>query len=174
MSDKYSDLSEELKVRFVERTDTTKRIISIICLAIGVGLLIAAFTETAQGGALFYVGVLGGLALSLYGGIKAAFGCSVLTDSETGAKVETRSLYFQAAEKGNLLSALENEKWDVLKKTNSSSSTLPLCLKAWFTKDGGYASAMLMEYVPYQYVPVGRLREVSAASRGTFIGAIEK
>lgn len=166
------DLSDELKARFEERANGKVRAISLACFVVGIVLIIGAFADSANEGVIFYIGILAGLALSIYGGVKAAFGSTILTDTKTGSPVEVRSIYFAASDKNNVISALENEKWDALKAGKSCGGTLPLCLKAWYTKDGGYASAMLMEYVPYQYVPVGKLKEVSAETRQAFIGAI--
>lgn len=161
-----------MKGRFDERTDKKSLAIGIVGLVVGVVLLVLAFSESAQGGAMFYIGILLGLSLAIYGGVKAAFGSTEVYDSKTGASVKTKSVYFPAASKGELMSALENEKWEALKKASNSSSQ-PLCLKVWFTKDGGYASAQLTEFVPYQYVPVGGLKEVSDAARGAFLDALK-
>lgn len=169
---KNGEIAEEMKGRFAERTDKKSCTIGLVCLVLGVVLLALAFTDTAKGGAMFYIGILAGLALAIYGGVKAAFGSSELFDSTTGATVKTKSLYFQAGSKGDLVNALENEKWDALSKSSDSSS-LPICLKVWYTKDGGYASAQLTEFVPYQYVPVGRLKEVSEGARSAFIDAVK-
>ncbi len=172
MSINTKDLTDELKARFEERTNNKVRAISLASFIIGVALIIGAFADSTNGGAIFYIGILAGLTLAIYGGVKAAFGSTILTDTQTGAPVEMRNLYFAASDKNAVISALANEQWDALKNGKSSGGTLPLCLKAWYTKDGGYASAMLMEYVPYQYVPVGKLKEVSAETRQAFIGAI--
>lgn len=169
---KNENIAEEMKGRFDERTDTKARAIGIAGLAIGIVLLVFAFADAAKGGAMFYIGILAGLALGLWGGVKAAFGSTEVYDSQTGSSVKTKSVYFPATCKGDLMSALENEKWDVMSKSSSSSS-LPLCLKVWYTKDGGYASAQLTEFVPYQYVPVGKLKEISESTRKAFIDSVK-
>lgn len=159
--------------RFEERTNKMSRSIGIACLVVGIALIVFAFTDSAQGGPMFYIGFLVGLSLAIYGGVKAVFGSTEIYDSRTGATVMAKSMYYTAACKGDLISALEKEQWDALKKSSSSCSQ-PLCLRVWYTKDGSYASAQLTEFVPYQYVPVGKLKEIPEGAREGFLNVIKK
>lgn len=173
MSSNINTLTDEMKGRFEERTNMPSRITGLVCMAIGIALLAIALSHSANGGIVFVGGGVLGLTLSIYGGVKAAFGSTVLTDKTTGAVLESRSIYYAAGSKSEISSALENEEWRPLKSLAKNSCQQPLCLKAWYTKDGGYASAMLMEFVPYQYVPTGRLKEISREKIREFIEAIK-
>ncbi len=174
MSVNIKDLTEEMRGRFEERTNKTARVASLACLAAGITLLAAALSQSAHGGLTFVMGGICGLALAIYGGVKASFGCTILTDKQTGAVLETRDMYFPAGAKSEILSAMENERWDCIKKLAKEGCQQPLMLRAWYTKDGGFASAMLMEFVPYQYVPIGSAKELPAESRRSFIEAVRK
>lgn len=158
--------------RFGERTNKAYRTVGIACLVAGLALIAFAFTDTAKGGPLFYAGFLLGLGMAIYGGVKALFGSTEIYDSESGETVKTKSVFYPAESKVDLMNALANEKWDALKKSSSSCS-LPLCIKVWYTKDGSYASAQLMEFVPYQYEPVGKLKEISDSARAAFLDALK-
>ncbi len=174
MSTKYNQLSDELKGRFEEKTDGTKRVVSLALFVAGIALMCVAFLEPLHGGSMFYVALLGGLALAVYGGVKAAFGCTMLTDTKTGSKVEVRNIYFQSADKSDVMNVISNGKWGSLNKGSQSTTTLPICLRTWFTDNGQYASTLLLEYVPYEYVPVTKIQEIQDGDRESFIDYVKK
>ncbi len=173
MSNQYNQLSNEQKERFEEKVDKTKRITSLALVVIGVALMCVAFIEPLHGGSMFYVALLVGLVLAVYGGVKAAFGCTMLTDSKTGSKVEMRNIYFQSSDKGEVMNAINNGKWSNLNKGSQSTTTLPICLRTWFTSNGQYASTLLLEYVPYEYVPVTKIQEIPDDARNSFINFVK-
>lgn len=166
------DIANEMIGRFCERTNKTWRTVGIICLAVGIALIACAFTDSAKGGPMFYAGFLFGLGFAIYGGVKALFGSTEIYDTKSGETVKTKSVFYPAGSKGELMNALADEKWDALKKSSSGCSQ-PLCIKVWYTKDGSYASAQLMEFVPYQYEPVGKLKEISDGARAAFLDAVK-
>lgn len=166
-------LAKEQNGRFEEKCDTKKRIVSLLSAIIGLGLVASALAGAFSSDTLFYAAIVIGLVLAIYGIAKMAFGCSVLTDTKTGSKVETRNIYFPSSEKTAILNAISNGDWNEINK-GSQTSTLPLCLRAWFTEDGNYASIILLEYVPYEYVPVTRLQEVQSDLRNSFIVKIKE
>ncbi len=175
MSQTNDLLAKEQNGRFAEKCDAKKRIVSLVSAVMGLGLVAAALAGAfSNNDTLFYTAIVIGLVLALYGVAKMAFGCSVLTDTKSGAKVETRNIYFPSSEKAAILNAISNGDWKEINKGSQTTSTLPLCLRAWFTEDGSYASTMLLEYVPYEYVPVTRLQEVQDDVRNSFILKIKE
>ncbi len=167
-------LAKEQNGRFAEKCDSKKRMVSLVSAVIGLGLVAAALASAISNDTLFYTAIVIGLVLALYGIAKMAFGCSVLTDTKTGAKVETRNIYFPSSEKAAILNAISNGDWEEINKGSQTTSTLPLCLRIWFTADGSYASTMLLEYVPYEYVPVTGLHEVQSDMRNALILKIKE
>lgn len=173
MSNQHFQLAEEQNGRFEEKCDRTKRIGSLLMFVAGMALLCVAFSGAVSGDALFYTTIVAGLALATYGVVKAAFGCRVLVDSKTGVRVDCMNLYFQATCKNEIMAAINNHDWQAIGKGSRTTTTLPLCLRSWYTVDGQYASTMLMEYVPYEYVPVTGLQEIPAEARPSFISSIK-
>lgn len=172
MSNQHFQLAEGQNGRFEEKCDRAKRIGSLFMFVAGMAILCVAFSGLMDSDALFYTTIVAGLALATYGVVKAAFGCRVLVDTKTGVRVDCLNLYFQATSKNEILAAINNGDWDALGKGSRTTTTLPLCLRSWYTVDGQYASTMLMEYVPYEYVPVTGLQEIPAEARASFISSI--
>lgn len=174
MSTQYNQLSPEMKARFIEKRDVPQCLLSLMATSLGIGIICLTSIFGSGDETVYYALFFVGLAVSIYGLARAAFGCKTLRDEATGSRLEKRDIYFSASDKQAIMNALNNGQWDGIGGENPSSGTSPLRLCAWFTRNGKYASAMLMEYVPYEYVPVTQVREIPDDIRERFINFVNR
>lgn len=163
------DNSIERGGRFAERTNWSIRTRSIICALAGVGALVAAFVTCE--GSMWTASLVGlvGLCMAVYGVLKAAFGSTQLTDTESGLPIKRLSLYFTPGARERLMQALRDGAWGVVSDGKRDSCTGPLMLKMWYTADGSFAAVELQEYVPYEYVTIVGMKEVSDSDLKRYI-----
>lgn len=150
-----------LEERFCERTNVSRRLLGLALLFVGSALFVLSLLEYFGNDTLCYLVLFAGLFIAVFGCVYAMFSSSMLVDVSTGQRVLSRVLYFTADQKQRLLSDINNNNWTDLSQGASSATTLPLCLHLWYTADNSFASALLMEYVPYDYVPITQLKVMS-------------
>ncbi|MDD7725202.1 MAG: hypothetical protein SOY07_10075 [Bacteroidales bacterium] len=169
MTNQYHLLTPSMRARFEEKRDARKCLIGALVFLCGASLIYLSSFVPSKNDSILLATFLTGLAVCIYGVSKIVFGSKTLTDSKTGAKVETRDIYFSAKDKTAVMNAINNGNWNALGGESLSSTTSPVRLCTWYTNNGQYASAMLMEYVPYEYVPVTQVKEIPDELRDKFI-----
>ena len=119
-----------------------------------VTLIVAAVSFYA--GSLFILGI----ALGIFGFIKIFMGEKVFYHKETGTKLRFKRLTFSKNERNRLEKILQEKNFEQIGSIalgeNKSSD---IRLDIYISTDKQYASAQIMEFIPFEYQAIGRAAE---------------
>lgn len=115
-----------------------------------------------------------GVALGIFGLIKLFMGKKVFYCRESGTKVALHRLTFDKNEIRHLQRILEEKTFEQIGSINKGSNkSSDIRLDIYISTDKQYATAQIMEFVPFEYQAVGEARQYTgndAAALATAIG----
>lgn len=115
-----------------------------------------------------------GIALGIFGLVKLFMGKKSFYHIESGKKVTLRRLTFSKNEMHRLQTALETKAFDQIgsmKQGENKSSDLRLDL--YISSDKQYASAQIMEFVPFEYQAVAEAAQYTGTDAESLAKAID-
>lgn len=101
-----------------------------------------------------------GIALGIFGFIKIFMGKKVFYHKETGKKVLSKRLTFSKNEKNRLEKILQEKNFEQIGSiTLGENKSSDIRLDIYISTDKQYASAQIMEFIPFEYQAIGRATE---------------
>ena len=155
--------------------DSKKTAKSSIIMAVGIAAALVSFitdTDSSVG----YLLLIAGSLTAIYGGICLAFGSESMYLTDGGGRIEVENIFLPSASKEKAETLLEARDFKGLQGLKPTKSQQPVCIRAYVAEKADFVGIQLLEYVPYEYKPVGILRVYKAqdaAAAKTFLEGVK-